>query len=192
MISARFGQTRQRVVQRLVAQLPGLLLDHPQRAGTAAGQHLDEPEGHQAHHEPDEEDEPGLDAGGGEPGRRRARDRDRPAPVGLDGDPAGQRRRRWVAAEAGDRRAAERLGERAERGAGAGRDAALRHRGVLALERHRDAALAGDGGAQDRLGVEQADDPAGRAGARAPHVAARRRRGRRARRPRTSRGRGWS
>ena len=70
-------------------------------------------------------------------------------------------------AEAGDRRAGERLGERAEGGAGAGRDAVLGHGGVLALERDRDAGLAGDRGAQDRLGVEQADDPAGRGGAAA-------------------------
>ena len=66
-------EPRERVVQRLVAQLAGLLLDHPQRAGAAAGQHLDEPEGQQAHDEPDQQHERGLDARGGEPGRRRAR-----------------------------------------------------------------------------------------------------------------------
>ena len=59
-------QPGERVVQRLVAQLAGLLLDHPQRAGAAAGQHLHEPEGEQAHHEPDHEHERGLHAGGGE------------------------------------------------------------------------------------------------------------------------------
>ncbi len=50
-----------------------------------------------------------------------------------------------------------------------------------------------DGGAQDRLGVEEADDPAGRGGAATRRGSrARRRRGRPARRPRTSRARGWT
>ena len=53
-------------------------------------------------------------------------------------------------------------------------------------------ALAPDRRAQDRLGVEQADDPAGgQRAALADACAARRRRGRPGRRPRTSRGRGW-
>ena len=44
-------------------------------------------------------------------------------------------------AEAGDRRLGERVRQRAEGGAGAGGDAVVGHRGVLALERHRDAGL---------------------------------------------------
>ena len=47
------GEAGERVVQRLVAELAGLLLDHPQRAGAAAGQHLHEHEGEQAEREPD-------------------------------------------------------------------------------------------------------------------------------------------
>ena len=64
-------QSGERVVQRLVAQLAGLLLDHPQRAGAAAGQDLDEHEREQSHDEPDHRGGwPGLRGGAARAARR--------------------------------------------------------------------------------------------------------------------------
>ena len=152
----------ERVVQRLVAELAGLLVDHLQRAGAAAGEHLHQDEREQAEREPDDEHERGLHLGIADAGGLGAGDRHGPAAVGLDRDPL----RHAVAArhrpDARDRGGVHGLRQRPERGAGAGRDPVLGHGGVLALEADGDAALAGDGGGEDRLGVEEADDPAGR------------------------------
>ena len=67
------GQAGERVVQRLVAQLAGLLLDHPQRAGAAAGQHLHEEEREQADASQITSTSRGLDLGVGDAGRLGAR-----------------------------------------------------------------------------------------------------------------------
>ena len=109
------GETGQRVVQRLVAELAGLLLDHPQRAGAAAGQHLHEQEREQPERDPDHENEERLDFGVRQAGRLGAGDGDGPAAVGFDRDPLGQAIRARDRAVAGRGRRLHRLRERAER-----------------------------------------------------------------------------
>src|SRR4051812_34576732 len=54
------GEPGERVVERLVAELAGLLLDHAQGARPPAGQHLHEQEGEQADDEPADEDQARL------------------------------------------------------------------------------------------------------------------------------------
>ena len=140
------GQPGQRVVQRLVAQLAGLLLDHPQRARPAEREHLDEQEGEQPDDEPADEHERGLHAGRRQPGRRGVADRDDPAAVGVDGEAPAQRPPGRRPAVGGVGRRLEDVGQRADRSARAGGHARLGHRRVLAPERDRHAVLAGHRG----------------------------------------------